>query len=167
MGQYRGVFVLGAEQPGAEVVEGTVALERHFPSPAGISTRGADVAVEILVEGIAFRTSGTALLAGGPVFQRLVFAVRARGLGHDEVGYVAWLAAPRFGAVAASPALGAGLVLRAVRAPSGGVSVAALGELVLGGLEVEKNKFLDRFFGLFGKEEASVVSRDPGPAALA
>ena len=142
MSQDGNVFVLSTEQPGAKRFQSGVPLKDNFTEPTSIGARGSCEGLGFLVPGVALVAATAALVTSGVGGQLLLFTRLAHGLGHDEIGHVSGLSAPRFVAFLAFIQL------------IGGVAFRALGLCVLGGLEVEEDKFLDGLLGLFGKQVA-------------
>lgn len=148
MSQNGDVFVLGAEQPVAKVIQSRVSLKNDLPLAARAGARG--FGERFFIPSVTLVAASTALVARGIRGQLLILTRLAHGLRHDKVGNVSGLSAPRLETPLTFTILG------------GGVAFFALRYTVLCGLEVEENKFLDRFLGLFRKQVTPVIARDPG-----
>jgi len=154
MSQHGGVFMRGTKQPGAKRLQSGDPLKDGFPETASVRARRVSEGLRLIVPGVALVAAAAALVTSGVGGQLLIFTRLTHGLGHDEIGHVSGLSAPRFVAVLAFTRL------------IGGIAFRALGERVLSGLEV-KEDLLDGLLGLFGKQVALMFSLDPGLAAFA
>ena len=96
MGQHGGVFMLGTKQPGAKRLQSGDPLKDGFPETASVRARRVSEGLRLIVPGVALVAAAAALVTSGVGGQLLVFTRLAHGLGHDEIGHVSGLSAPRF-----------------------------------------------------------------------
>ena len=96
MGQHGGVFMLGTKQPGAKRLQSGDPLKHGFPETASVRARRVSEGLRLLVPGVALVAAAAALVTSGVGGQLLVFTRLAQSLGHDKIGHVSVLSAPRF-----------------------------------------------------------------------